>query len=98
MDAFHFLKSHWKSIFNIAGGIGVMRQFHVIVEPVFIRRHTQAEVPLHALLLPEFSQSRWGAGFIKKLLFNCSKFPHREMNRAGKISMRKAFPHLCNAE
>src|SRR5699024_2793979 len=78
MNSFDLFKTNWKFKFDIAGFLGVMRQFYMIVVAVFIRGQSQAQVPFQSGLLPILIPFAFRAGTNKKLHLHLLEFPHPE--------------------
>jgi hypothetical protein len=98
MDAFHFLEANGEFKFDIAGRIGIMRQFIVVMEPVLLISHPQCLMPFHTFFLPVFIPFHFGTGFYKVLHFHLFEFAHAQDELAGHNFVAKGFPGLGNAE
>ena len=75
MNAFHFLEADGEFKFDVAGRIGIMRQFVVVVEAVLMIAHTQCLVPFHAFFLPVFIPFHFGTGFDENTAFPSVRIP-----------------------
>src|SRR4051812_14448801 len=98
MDAFYFLKSNWKVIFDVTCSIRVMRQLHVIMEAVFACRDAKAKMPFHSFGLPVFIPFLLRTRADKELHFHLLKLAHPENKLARHNLISKRFTNLCNTK
>src|SRR5687767_6524563 len=98
MNTFHFLETNWEIIFDIACSISIMRQFHMIMKPVFLFWNAQAEVPLHSFFFPELVPLFLRTRPDKKLHFHLLEFTHPENKLPGNNFISECFAYLCNTK
>ena len=98
VNSFHLLKSERHFKFDVGSGIGIMRQFIVIVEAVFIIAHTEVTMPFHTHLFPLFEPFQLFARTNEELHLHLFEFAHAEDELPRHDLVTERFPDLCNAE
>src|SRR4249920_1926888 len=98
MNTFHFFKTERKFIFNIAGRIGIMSQFHMVMKTIFFFWNSQAQMPFHSYLLPGFIPFFLCTGANEILHFHLFKFSHAENKLPGYDLISKGLSYLCNTK
>ena len=98
MDTFHFFKSEWETELDVRGCIRVMRQFLVIMEPVFFWPESQRLMPAHAGLLPFLEPVKFTAGAYEELHFHLLEFTHPEDKLTCHDFVTESFTDLGDTE
>ena len=98
MDSFHLFKAEWETEFNVRGCICVMRQFLVIVEPVFLRSESQRLMPAHTGFLPFLEPIEFTTGAYEKLHFHLFEFTHPENELTCHDLVTESFTDLGDPE
>ena len=96
MNAFQFFEAKGKAVFDIAGGIGVMCKFQVVVEAVLVCAQSQGMMPGQALGFPGGVPFQVGAGGHEVLHLHLLKFPHPKDELPGNDFVAKGFAGLGN--
>src|ERR1035437_7200340 len=98
MYSFHFLepKRHFK--FDISSCIGIMGQFIVVVEMVFLVSQSKGFVPLKAEFLPMFEPFHFFSRTHEELHFHLFKFTHAEDKLTGNNLIAECFTNLANTK
>src|SRR5690606_19756888 len=98
MDALHFLESYRELEFDIAGSLCVMRQFKMIVIPVFLFGNSETKMPLQSFGLPELVPRSFSAGANEELHFHLLEFAHAEYELPRHNFISECLSNLRNAE
>src|ERR1700730_11393208 len=98
MDTFNFFKADGKFIFNITGGVSIMRQLYVVMEPIFFLWNTKTQMPFHSFLFPEVVPFLLCAGPDEELHLHLLEFPHPENELAGNNLISECLTDLCNTK
>ena len=78
VDTLHFFESERHTEFDVAGCIGIVCQFFVVVEAIVLRAEAQCLVPSHAGLFPAGEPLEFGAGLDKELHLHLLELSHAE--------------------
>ena len=78
MDALDLLETEREVVFDVGRGIGIVRQFVVVVETVAVVAEAQCTVPGHTGLLPLLPPLHLLAGTYEELHLHLLEFAHAE--------------------
>ncbi len=98
VDAFDFLESEGHTEFNVGGGVGVVCQFFVVVEAIFVIAHAEGLVPCQTPLFPLLEPLEFFAGAYKELHFHLLELAHTEDELACDNLVAEGLAYLCDAE
>ena len=98
MDALHLLEAEGEVVFDVGGGVGVVRQLLVVVEPVLIVAEAQCAVPCHAGLLPLVPPLHLLARTHEELHLHLLEFAHAEDELPRHDLVAESLADLRDAE
>src|SRR5574344_58133 len=98
MDPFQLLKSKGKIKVYIAGRIGIVSHFIVVMITVFFPISTQRKMPVQTHFFPVFIPFHFISRAYKKLHFHLLKFTHPENELSCNYLISESFTNLCNAK
>src|SRR6202035_2532183 len=94
MNAFHFFKSDRERIFYVAGSVGIMGEFYMVMKTEFVWRYSQAQVPFHPGFFPVFIPFFLSARANEKLHLHLFELPHTEDKLTGDNLVPECFARL----
>ena len=98
MHAFHFLEAEGHLELDVAGGVGIVREFLVIVEAIVLRAEAEGLVPGHAAFFPVGKPIQFGARLDEELHFHLFELTHAEDELTGYDLIAEGLTDLCDAE
>ena len=98
VDTFHFLETEGHQELDVGSGIGIVRQFLVVMEAIFLIAQAEGFVPTEAELFPMFEPLHLGAGFYEELHLHLFKLAHTEDKLASHYLVTEGFTYLCDTE
>ena len=98
MNAFNLLKAKWHLEFNIRSCIGIMSQFLVIMEAIFLIAQTECFVPFQAEFTPMIKPFKFRTGLNEKLHLHLLKLAHAEYKLACNNLISECFTNLSNTK
>ena len=98
MYSFHFFKTERHFEFDIGSGIGVMCQFVVVMETIFVISESQGLMPFETRFFPFGEPLEFFARTNEKLHFHLFEFPHAENELARHDFVTECFSYLCDSK
>ena len=98
MDALDLLETEREVVFDVGRGIGIVRQFVVVVETVAVVAEAQCTVPGHTGLLPLLPPLHLLAGTYEELHLHLLEFAHAEDELAGHDLVAERLSDLRDSE
>ena len=98
VDTLHLLETERHFELDVGGSIGVVGQFLVVMETVFLVTQTEGLVPTQTLLTPIVEPLQLLAGTHKELHLHLFEFAHTEDELASHNLVAEGLADLCDAE